>query len=328
MPDSISSGHQSARTASTFGPNTTSASTAAILSSAAGYGGMAARGIAAGLRKGAEMAQRAQRPEMKLSSNATADRLAKSAPVEGSFLVDPDAGEHGTDDIDTEEYNSSARTRTSRPPTQERSRRPLIRWIKIVDFPRDRVIALFQLPPAGSYSGMLSPDHRYAGTVSFLSFSPNGTQLLAAQADGRACHVVQIHPTAAGAERRGAKDVHGEVYHMYELKRGNTPAEIKDVVWDARGRWLGVVSGQGTIRASLLLHFRRALLTGDRCLPCPPLRCRSVRRFSSRQPTRKPLAYRSTIHTYIYCRPVTLARHSNRQVWRCTGHGPLLCTPC
>jgi hypothetical protein len=94
------------------------------------------------------------------------------------------------------------------------------------------------------YGALLSPASSLQSTVSLLSFSPDGTQLLAAQSDGRACHVFQIHPAAAG----GGNEVLGEVYHMYELRRGNTPAEIKDVVWDDKGRWIGVVSGQGTIR--------------------------------------------------------------------------------
>ena len=246
----LSTSHQSqdASHAGFTGAVTASASTAAILSSAAGYGGMAARGLAAGLKKGAQMAQRAQRAQMNTATDPRADRLAKSAPVEGSLLVDPEAD--AEDAVETDKQHG-ARSRTEHVPTRDRIRRPLVRWIKIVDFTRDRIIAHFQLPPAETYVGMLSPDHRAMSTVSLLSFSPDGTRLLAAQADGRACHVLQIHPSAAGGETGGALDVHGQVYHMYELKRGNTPAEIKDVVWDTRGRWIGVISGHGTIRTFL-----------------------------------------------------------------------------
>lgn len=90
-----------------------------------------------------------------------------------------------------------------------------------------------------------------------MSFNPDGTQLAVAQADGRAAHVFQIHPRGINrAREQRAGDATGTglgmgmgmVYHMYELKRGNSAADIQSVQWDEGGRWIGLVSGSGTIR--------------------------------------------------------------------------------
>jgi hypothetical protein len=246
----LATSHQS-RIASTS--VTTAASTAAVLSSAAGYGSMAARGVLTGLKKGAQMAQAA--------NEARLGRLAQSAP-ERSIMLDEDAAEEEEILVD-DEVQGASRKPVSRE-QQHQQHTPIARWIKVVDYTRDRTIAHFQLP-LDTYGALLSPAAASLSTVSCLSFSPDGTQLLAAQGDGRACHVFQLHP--AGSCHRGERDVFGEVYHMYELKRGNTPAEIKEVVWDDHGRWIGIVSGHGTFRKS---HDARSTNVQISTLPIRP----------------------------------------------------------
>jgi len=94
--------------------------------------------------------------------------------------------------------------------------------------------------------------------ISNLSFSPSGTQLFAAAADGRIFHVFDIHPAGAlSHEIKG--ECKGEVWHLYELRRGSTAASVCEVTWDKDGRWLGVGTGLGTIRMSairLIIGFK------------------------------------------------------------------------
>jgi hypothetical protein len=172
-----------------------------LISSAVGLGGVAARGVLAGIRLGARAANQAR-----------VNQLARSAPVEGSLLVEEDLSE-------SRSLEEEVLPPTSPAPAQ---------WIKIIDVKRSRTVAHFRVPVKTLHS---------VGEqgISLLSFSPDGTQLTAAQADGKACHVFQIHP--------GTKS---EVLHLYELRRGNTVASVKEIVWDAR--WIGVATGRGTIR--------------------------------------------------------------------------------
>ena len=83
--------------------------------------------------------------------------------------------------------------------------------------------------------------------VSYLSFSPSGNQLFAAASDGRVFHIVDVHP--AGALKLGVRGAcKGEVWQLYELRRGSTAASVCEVTWDRECRWIGVGTGLGTIR--------------------------------------------------------------------------------
>ncbi|WWD20766.1 hypothetical protein CI109_105243 [Kwoniella shandongensis] len=117
-------------------------------------------------------------------------------------------------------------------------------------------VAHFRLPPSTSHLPLEStPSHvrspRRSSNdkphpVSYLSFSPTGTQLFAAPTDGRSFHIVQIQPAGALKSRiRG--ECKGEVWHVYELKRGHTSASVSEVSWDKAGRWVGVGTSKGTV---------------------------------------------------------------------------------
>jgi hypothetical protein len=128
-------------------------------------------------------------------------------------------------------------------------------WIKIIDIssPNMRTVAHFKLPPSRT-SGVPSVAARTrrfseAGhsPVSHLSFSPDGTTLFAAPADGRSFHLFDIHPHV-NPNAQSREQVQGEVWHLYELRRGNTASEVVEVKWSKDGRWIGVATGRGTVR--------------------------------------------------------------------------------
>ena len=97
--------------------------------------------------------------------------------------------------------------------------------------------------------------------VTYLSFNPLGTQLLVAPEDGKVQQVFEIH--SAGADRRSSQSSSGEVWHLYELRRGTTAAKVIEVKWAHDGRWVGVQTDRGTIReyTSLRAKFRSKLMT-------------------------------------------------------------------
>jgi len=118
------------------------------------------------------------------------------------------------------------------------------------------VIAHFRLPSNHSLTSSLASkppslarrasDLR-SPSIALLSFSPSGTQLFAAPSDGRASHIVDIHP--AGALKQVSRlECVGEAWHLFELKRGTTSASVCEVSWDKGGRWIGVGTGLGTVR--------------------------------------------------------------------------------
>lgn len=129
-------------------------------------------------------------------------------------------------------------------------------------FNKPVVIAHYRLSSLFSFSPALSPQASRLSrqpsnpgqqTVSHLKFAPSGTQLFAASSDGRAFHLVDLHP--AGAIKPGAKtECKGEAWHLYELRRGTTAATVNDVAWDKDGRWIGVGTGRGTIRESACIR--------------------------------------------------------------------------
>ncbi|RXK41958.1 hypothetical protein M231_00679 [Tremella mesenterica] len=227
------------------------------LSSAVEIGGGVARGVWAGLRAGAKAANQARN-----------NRLARSAP-EGSSGGLADQDEDQCDERkslgDSSLFDDLTTTSNGRTESQ---------WIKVFDLgPRQDLpsslgdssgssnlpillvpvlVAHFCLPPSRSslptlYSAIDSQRlYKQHLSISYLSFSKCGTKLLAAQDDGRACHVFGIRP--AGAKKLDMPgECKGLAWHLYELRRGNTAATVINVEWSRDGRWVGVATGRGTI---------------------------------------------------------------------------------
>jgi hypothetical protein len=246
-------------------------STGAVLTSAVEIGEGVARGIWAGLKMGA-----------KAAGKARASRLARSAPADGSAGLANDVVDDGLSEsrsIDESSVLEEQQQSASGSPSGGI-------WIKVVDlFPRPlgemnasdvlqpdqnqqepifpqapELVAHFRLPSSRSFvpgtsdsSAMHShhssshSHHSSSQTVAHLSFSPDGTQFFAAPMDGRVFHIFQIHP--AGAVKHLVRGVcKGEVWHLYELRRGSTIASVCEVTWDRAGRWVGVGTGRGTVR--------------------------------------------------------------------------------
>jgi hypothetical protein len=124
-------------------------------------------------------------------------------------------------------------------------------WIKIIDLSHSRTIAHFRLPQSRhTVPTVTTGTQRFSETghaaVSHLAFSPDGTTLFAAPADGRSFHLFELHPHATPTQNQS--EVQGEVWHLYELRRGNTVSEVVEVNWSSDGRWIGVATGRGTVR--------------------------------------------------------------------------------
>ncbi|TXT07924.1 uncharacterized protein COLE_04848 [Cutaneotrichosporon oleaginosum] len=204
----------------------------AILSSAVELGGGVARGVWAGLKAGA-----------KAASQASSGRLASSAPNDRVL-----------------ENLSSPTSETCESRSHEdadiASPKPLGGvWVKILDlFPASSVepelIAHFRLPslrhlvaamPTQSPRSTIPRDQ----PVVLLNFSPDGTRLFAAPADGRAFHVLEVRPRGAMLSRPGPPK--GEVWDTYVLRRGNTTASVRSVSWSPDGRYVAVGTGRGTV---------------------------------------------------------------------------------
>lgn len=224
----------------------------AIMSAAVQIGGGVARGLWAGISRGAKAAEQYR-----------ASRLARSAPSEGSGSM-MEAGEAEAGQEDEDDGDAETRSLGESSPVDESiatgPRSPGAVWVKIVDLgpPNSsrpaRTVAHFRLPPSQAFftaANMHSPipqTRNEAGTpISRLSFSPDGTQLLVAPADGRSFHVVSVDPSIP-YERKDSDTTRGQARHLYELKRGNTPSEARDIAWDKHGRWAGVGTAKGTIR--------------------------------------------------------------------------------
>jgi hypothetical protein len=241
----------------------------AILASAVEIGGGVARGVWAGIKMGA-----------KAASQARNNRLARSAPTEVSgSLADIESEENAdAESRSLEEEESNVNMGTDGRAEENTGGE----WIKIVDLsPRARpaissrkathisdrsslspsalsepkVIAHFRSPPSHSHASTSTdmPKSRgrvairsHSRPVALLSFNPLGTQLLVAPNDGRTQHVFAIHP--AGIESFSSQEACGEAWHLYELRRGNTAANVIQVNWGKDGRWVGIETGRGTIR--------------------------------------------------------------------------------
>lgn len=217
--------------ASTAAPQTTQG---AILSSAVELGGGVARGVWAGLKAGA-----------KAASQASSGRMASSAPNDRVLEnLSPPTSDTG----DTRSGDDGAEIASSKPPGGV--------WVKIVDlFPcssaEPELIAHFRLPLIRHLVPAMptqSPGSTVVGDqpVTLLDFSPDGTRLFAAPADGRAFHLLEVRPRGAMLARPGPPK--GEVWDTYVLRRGNTPATVRSVSWSHDGRYVAVGTGRGTIR--------------------------------------------------------------------------------
>jgi len=227
-----------------------------ILNSAVGIGGGVARGVWAGLKMGAQAASR-----------ATNGRMASSAPTRSTFF---EAGEDGEIEsrsladssvLDFDDSPSSSTMpllpHSSRPDTNVKGGE----WIKVVDLGGSamRTIAHFRLSPSRHSVPNISTSGRYSeighSSISHLSFSPDGTTLFASSVDGRSFHLFDIHPQPRSETRKSQNGVEGEVWHLYEMRRGNTVSEVTEVQWSGDGRWVGVATGRGTVRKSSLLSI-------------------------------------------------------------------------
>ena len=255
----------------------------AILASAVEIGGGVARGVWAGIKMGAKAANQARN-----------NQLARSAPVEASgSLADIESEEHAsTESRSLEEEDILTNTVNDVREREETGGE----WVKIVDLqprarqtssasfrgskvsqtsghfslssstlPQPDVIAHFRSPPSKSHvptstevsrnrTGAASRSH--IRPIALLSFNPLGTQLLVAPDDGKAQHLYEIHPAGAGSSDQGTG---GEVWHLYELRRGSTSAKVIQINWGRDGRWIGVQTGRGTIR-ELILTSRSELM--------------------------------------------------------------------
>lgn len=228
------------------------------ISSAIDIGGGVARGVWAGIRAGARAANHARNT-----------RLARSAPTDGSGSLNESA--RGDD-----EYGNDSEPRSLDDSSYFEDRTPSAsagggEWVKIIDLcprsapartnnlaessidtarPAFELVAHFRLPARAPVPGVLANDERQtfrpgSSYSSVIAFSPCGTRLIAAQADGRSAHIFAIRP--AGTKRSVMRGLcKGQVWHLYELRRGTTAATVRTISWSADGRWVGVATGRGT----------------------------------------------------------------------------------
>lgn len=219
----------------------------AILTSAVELGGVAARGVWAGLKLGAQAAGRAAN-----------QRLASSAPARSGLeeVSRDDATAIAISESRSFEESSHMDMDDTQPVEQSDTAG---QWVKVVDLcaggaaNSTKTIAHFRLPRSKPLVSPSGSDTNQSRTISFLAFSPSGTSLFITPRDGRVFHVVDLHP--AGPDRvlgqPGVEgEVYGEVWHMYELRRGSTAAAVSEVKWSLDGRWIGVATQRGTVRKS------------------------------------------------------------------------------
>lgn len=221
-----------------------------------------ARGVWAGIKLGAKAASAATR--------ARSDRLAQSAPDDTTaFGRDQEAAILG--DAESRSLDEGSMLDEALPISSVNAKSiDKGEWIHVIDLfsrhpsstrqvsPRGNVtseptptfttVAHFRLPPSSVVPIDTSHSSQYHPLpVQYLSFSPSGTTLLAAPADGRSFHVFEFHPTGPMKEntRTGTQS---QAWHLYELKRGHTIANVRWTSWDRMGNWVGVGTDRGTIR--------------------------------------------------------------------------------
>lgn len=235
----------------------------ALISSAVEIGGGVARGVWAGLKLGAKAASAATR--------ARSDRLAQSAPDDtATFGRDQETKIHG--DAESRSLDDGSILDEALP-TNAANTKPIEKgeWIHVIDLfsrhpsstcqvspqgnatskptPSFTTIAHFRLPPSSVVPIDTSHSSQYHSLpVQHLSFSPSGTTLLAAPADGRSFHVLEFHP--APLKGNISTGPQSQAWHLYELKRGHTIAKVRWTSWDRMGNWVGIGTDRGTIRES------------------------------------------------------------------------------
>jgi hypothetical protein len=223
-----------------------------VINSAVGIGGGVARGVWAGIKMGAQAASRATNGRMATSAPTHSTLPHEEGEVESRSLDDSSVLDESISVDPPSPSPSPLRVSGS-----DSSLKQGGEWIKIIDLTHSRTIAHFRLPPSrNTVSTVTTGTRRFSETghsaVSHLAFSPDGTTLFAAPADGRSFHLFEIHPhtTPPGDQ----PEVQGEVWHLYELRRGNTVSEVVEVNWSSDGRWMGVATGRGTVRKLSFLH--------------------------------------------------------------------------
>jgi len=82
--------------------------------------------------------------------------------------------------------------------------------------------------------------------ISSLAWNPNATQLAVSGTDGLLVRIFSIRPRAAATEAglAGEKEIdtanaRETVWHVYDLVRGATKADVGELVWEKDGRWAG-----------------------------------------------------------------------------------------
>lgn len=236
----------------------------ALISSAVEIGGGVARGVWAGIKLGAKAASAATR--------ARSDRLAQSAPDDTTaFGRDQEAAILG--DTESRSLDEGSMLDEALPISAANAKSiDKGEWIHVIDLfsrhpsstrqvsppgnvtskstPSFTTVAHFRLPPSSVVPIDTSHSSQYHSLpVQHLSFSPSGTALLAAPADGRSFHIMEFHPAGPmkGNTRTGTQS---QAWHLYELKRGHTIANVRWTSWDRMGNWVGVGTDRGTIRES------------------------------------------------------------------------------
>lgn len=111
--------------------------------------------------------------------------------------------------------------------------------------------------------------------ISSLAWNPNATQLAVSGTDGLLTRVFSIRPRAAAYEASlaGEKEIdtanaEGTVWHVYDLVRGATKADIGELVWEMDGRWAGFGSSNGTLRRFMSLLLQSWSLINKSCYRC------------------------------------------------------------
>jgi hypothetical protein len=214
-----------------------------VINSAVGIGGGVARGVWAGIKMGAQAASRATNGRMATSAPTHSTLPHEEGEVESRSLDDSSVLDESTTSVDLPSPLRGSGSDSSLKQGGE--------WIKIIDLSHSRTVAHFRLPPSRhTVPTVTTGTRRFSetghSTVSHLAFSPDGTTLFAAPTDGRSFHLFEIHPHSTFAGNQS--EVQGEVWHLYELRRGNTASEGVEVNWSNDGRWVGVATGRGTVR--------------------------------------------------------------------------------
>lgn len=255
-----------------------------------------ARGVWAGIKMGAQAAQRATNGRMASSAPNQSTLALAEGEVESRSLDDSSVLDDSTTSVDTPSPSSTRDAESSS------SRKQGGEWIKMIDICNFRTIAHFRLPASRhSVPSVPTRSRRVSEAghtaVSHLAFSPDGTTLFATPVDGRSFHLFDVHPhTPSEHQVCEAEQVQGEVWHMYELRRGNTASEVVEVKWSDDGRWIGTATGRGTVRKLQLCRTGFRLIS--RCLRYQPLWWSAQRCYPYLAPSYQSQSLEFTLYYY------------------------------